>query len=159
MCSAHPECPETGWKEAPSSHNNQITINLCSRDTRVKLMVVSLVRGILFLIICLCAASGEPQLAGAARWGLAQQLAGCNIELQTNLCEDYAKFYDNREGFSWQKALSSTFTFKTSFVQLNSTSRIVLVLSAACSFHHCCCCQLAQRRMGNIWLIMGYSTF
>ena len=48
----------------------QLTVNLCCRDTRVKLVVV-LVRGILFLIICLCAASGEPQLARAARWGLA----------------------------------------------------------------------------------------
>ena len=35
--------------------------------------------------------------------------------------------------------------YKTSFVQLNSTSRIVLVLSAACSFHHCCCCQLGSK--------------
>ena len=34
---------------------------------------------------------------------------------------------------------------KTSFVQLNSTSQIVLVLSAACSFHHCCCCQLGSK--------------
>ena len=31
---------------------------------------------------------------------------------------------------------------KTSFVQLNSTTLLCLVLSAACSFHHCCCCQL-----------------
>ena len=34
--------------------------------------------------------------------------------------------------------------FKTSFVQLNSTSLLFLVLSAACSFHHCCCCQLGS---------------
>ena len=30
--------------------------------------------------------------------------------------------------------------YKTSFVQLNSTCLLCLVLSAACSFHHCCCC-------------------
>ena len=35
--------------------------------------------------------------------------------------------------------------FKTSFVQLNSTSLLFLDLSAACSFHHCCCCQLGSK--------------
>ena len=34
---------------------------------------------------------------------------------------------------------------KTSFVQLNSTSLLCPVLSAACSFHHCCCCQLGSK--------------
>ena len=35
--------------------------------------------------------------------------------------------------------------YKTSFVQLNSTCLLCLVLSAACSFHHCCCCQLGSK--------------
>ena len=40
---------------------------------------------------------------------------------------------------------SETLYPKTSFVQLNSTSSLFLVLSAACSFHHCCCCQLGSK--------------
>ena len=52
-------------------HHQATTINRKPLLSRHKKLVVVLVRGILFLIICLCAASGEPQLARAARWGLA----------------------------------------------------------------------------------------
>ena len=50
--------------------------------------------------------------------------------------------YENESG---SIDLKVVIIFKTSFVQLNSTSLLCLVFSAACSFHHCYCCQLGSK--------------
>ena len=67
--------------------------------------------GILILVLSDITARVKVKLSSRS------QVAVSGLELQTNLREDYAKFYNHGKAptraFSWLKAPTSAFTFKT----------------------------------------------